>query len=203
METIGLRNAQTYKIFMTYCSFRILFRICSVDVLCCFRIVSLLFPHFCVCVSLFCGSLFVYIVCYVFCICPSVFCIVSAFRPYVFRIFSVYFRSCFALVPYFTSFRIFVLYLKATPLPPAPFQIQQLSSSEDQRIDALLRLVKPIFVSSVASQRVAGSVIADGTLALFASQKDASTRQGPQLVGWLAGWLVGWLVGWLAGWLVG
>jgi hypothetical protein len=84
--------------------------------------------------------------------------------------------------------------VKAT-LPPAPFQIQQLSSSEDQRIVALLRLLKPIFVSSVPSQRVAGSVIgdvtADGTLALCASQKDASTRQGPRLVGWTDGWLVG------------
>ena len=48
-----------------------------------------------------------------------------------------------------------------------------------------------------------GDVTADGTLALCASQKDASTRQGPQLVGRLVGWLVGWLAGWLTGWLVG
>jgi hypothetical protein len=36
---------------------------------------------------------------------------------------------------------LIIIFLKASPLPPAPLEVQWLSSSDDQRIVALLRLV--------------------------------------------------------------
>jgi hypothetical protein len=78
-------------------------------------------------------------------------------------------------------------YLKASPLPPAPLEVQQLSRSEDPRIVALLRLLSTHLLLHGLSAKVPVLV---GWLVDW-------------LVVWLAGWLVDWLVSWLVGWLVG
>jgi hypothetical protein len=61
--------------------------------------------------------------------------------------------------------------LKASPLPPAPLQVQRLSRSEDQRIVTLLRLLRTHLLLHGLSAKVP----------------------------WLFDWLVGGLAGWLAG----